>query len=186
MRIRLLPALLGLLLLAGCVPGSRRASWKVYPLPRREPHDGVAVVTRPGGEGLHIWLDPDTSQLGVCRPRWNPDAARLSGGDGDAPASQGRAPRDEFYAAMRRGRVRWVLRRESEALCRARSPRSDFQWVEPPRSAAGFRPTDTPPVEERDLLPHPKAILREEKRMLGIPLVPEDFEEDRTRPPEGP
>jgi hypothetical protein len=185
-RIRLLLPVLGVLLLIGCVPASRRASWRIYPLPRHEPHDGVAVVTRPGGEGLHIWLDPDTRQIGVCRPRWNPDAARLSGGDGDLPTSHGRAPREEFYAAVRRGRVRWILRRESEALCRARAPRSEFQWVEPPRSAAEFRPMDTPLVEERHLLPHPKAILREEKRLLGIPLTPEDFEEDRTAPPPGP
>jgi hypothetical protein len=178
---------LGALLPAGCVPAERRASWRVYALPRHRPHDGVAVVNRPGGEGLHIWLDPDTSRTGVCRPRWNPDAARLSGGNGDVPASHGRAPREEFFAAVRRGNVRWMLRRESEALCRERDPRREFEWVEPPRSAAEFRPLEYPALEEPQLLSHPKAVLREEKRLLGLPLLPEDFDDRMPPPPpEGP
>ena len=76
-------ALLGLVVLWGCVPADQRPSWRIYPLARQRPHDGLAVVNRPAGEGIHIWLDPDTSQPGVCRPRWNPDAARLFDGNGE-------------------------------------------------------------------------------------------------------
>ena len=142
---------------------------------------------RPAGEGLHIWLDPDTSRRGVCRPRWNPDAARLSGGNGEAPTSTGRAPREEFFEAVRRGRVRWALRRQSEALCREVAPRSRFVWVEPPRRAADVPPTAYPLLEERDLLSNPKAVRRAEKKLLGLPLLPEDFlNEEPPRPPDGP
>jgi hypothetical protein len=185
----LLPALatsLALIGILGCVPAGRRASWRVYPLMRVRPHDGVAVVTRPAGEGIHIWLDPDTSQVGVCRPRWNPDAARLSGGNGDNPTSTGRAPREEFYGAMRRGRVRATLRREIEALCRQEAPRRDFEWVEPPRSSEEFVSPPVPLLEERDLLRDPMEHRRREKQLLGIPLTPEDFEEPPPPPPPGP
>lgn len=169
--------LLSMGMLAGCVPAGHRASWRVYPLPRHRPHDGLAVVTRPGGLGLHIWLDTDTSRRGVCRPRWNPDAARLQAGNSRSPSSFGRAPREEFFEAMGRGRVRWALRRQFRALCRDRAPRSRFVWVEPPRSAEAFQPQPVPLLEERHLLSHPKAVLRQEKRLLGIPLEPEDFDE---------
>jgi len=186
-RLRLVPVLFGFALLAGCVPQEQRASWRIYPLPRQRPHDGLAVVNRPAGEGLHIWLDPDTSQRGVCRPRWNPDAARLTGGNGDAPTSTGRAPRQEFFDAVRRGKVRWALRRQSEALCRELAPGSSFEWVEPPRSAAQVDPMAYPLLEERDLLSNPKAVLRAEKKLLGLPLLPEDFlNEEPPRPPDGP
>jgi len=191
-RVRLpppLPALVGavaLIGLLGCVPADRRASWRVYPLPRVRPHDGVAVVTRPGGEGIHIWLDPDTTQVGYCRPRWNPDAARLRGGNGDNPTSSGRAPREEFFAALRRGRVRATLRREMEALCRDEAPRRDFEWVEPPRSPEEFVPPPVPLTEERDLLSDPMENRRREKQLLGIPLTPEDFREPPPPPPPGP
>ena len=53
------------LLLVGCVPAQRRASWAIYPLQRSQPHDGLAVVSQPDGYGLHLWLETDTSQSGV-------------------------------------------------------------------------------------------------------------------------
>jgi hypothetical protein len=182
-----LPLLWGVALLTGCMSADRRASWRVYPLQRHQPHDGLAVVSRPGGVGLHIWLDTDTGTEGVCRPRWNPDTARLRNGNGSAPTSAGLAPRAEFFEAVGHGHVRWALRRHSEALCRARAPRSSFEWTDPPRTAAAFRPPAYPPVEERDLLSNPKAVLRAEKKLLGLPLLPEDFaNEEPPRPPDGP
>jgi hypothetical protein len=177
------PALLLLpLALAGCVPAQERISGRVFPLPRHEPHDGLAVVTRPGGEGLHLWLTTDTSTPGVCRPRWTPRPARLRGGDGPTPSSFGTAPRSEFHAALRSGRLRWLLRRELEALCRARAPRSTFAWLEPPRSAAEEPLQPLPLWEERHLLSHPAAVKRAEKTLLGMPLSPEDFD-DKPLPP---
>jgi hypothetical protein len=176
--IRLPLLLVGVAVASGCVPAAQRASWWIYPLPRHQPNDGLAVVNRPGGVGLHIWIDTDTSQAGVCRPRWNPDAARLFDGNGAAPRSSGRASRDEFYEAMAQARVRWALRRQLAALCRMRAPLSRFLWSEPPLSPQEFRPPTLPMLEERHLLSDPKAVIRAEKRLLGLPLLPEDFEED--------
>ena len=164
-------------LLAGCVPAAQRPSGWVYPLPRHQPHDGLAVVTRPGGEGLHIWIETDTSRPGVCRPRWLPDAARLRGGDGPAPTSFGLAPRQEFFLAQELGAVRLALRRQAEGLCRQRAPASVFVWEPPPRSAAEFRPPVLPLLEEPELLSDPRAIRRAEKRLLGLPLTPDDQDE---------
>jgi len=173
------------LALVGCQPAEQRSSGRVFPLPRRHPDDALAVVTRPGGEGLQIWLDPDTSRPGVCSPRWNPDAARLVGGDGPRPRATGRAPRQEFYAAMARGEVRWQLRRLTASVCRRVAPGRPFRWSEPPRSAAQFQPQALPMLEERHLLSHPNAIRRAEKRLLGLPLTPEDLN-DRALPPDPP
>ncbi len=184
---RLPCAWLALVLLGGCVPAERRASWRVYPLPRQQPHDGLAVVSRPGGEGLHLWLLTDTNSPGVCRPRWRPDAARLRGGNGKDPVSGGRASREEFFAALDHGTVRWALRRELQALCRLRAPQRRFEWLPPPRRADQVVSPEYPAWEERDLLSNPKAVLRAEKQLLGQPLTPEDFQnEEPPRPPDGP
>ena len=164
-------------LLVGCVPADQRPSGRVYRLQRHHPNDGLAVVSRPGGEGLHIWIETDTSQPGLCRPRWLPDAARLRGGNGPHPTSFGLAPRQEFFQAQARGRVRLALRHQAEALCRQRAPASAFVWEPPPRTAAAFRPPMLPLLEEPDLLSDPRAIRRAEKRLLGLPLSPEDLEE---------
>ena len=169
--------------LTGCVPAAERASGWVYPLPRHQPNDGLAVGTRPGGEGLHLWLDTDTSLPGQCSPRWNPDAARLQQGRGESPSSSGRAPRQEFYAAMARGPVRWQLRRQFAALCRQRAPQSRFLWREPPHRAEDFQSRAYPMVEVRNLLSNPKAVLRAEKRLLGEPLQPQDFQNEEPEPP---
>jgi hypothetical protein len=176
------------MLTAGCVPAERRASWRIYPLPRHRPHDGLAVVSRPAGQGLHIWIDTDTSRNGVCRPRWNPDAARLWDGNGPRPSSSGRAPRQEFFAALDHGPLRLALRRHSEALCRERAPRSTFVWTPPPRTPAEYRPPVYPLLEERHLLSDPKAVRRAEKRLLGLPLLPEDLGDAETpsEPDHGP
>jgi hypothetical protein len=83
--------------------------------------------------------------------------------------------------------VRWALRRQSEALCREVAPRSTFAWMEPPHSAEQVHPPAYPLLEERDLLSNPKAVLRAEKKLLGQPLLPEDFaNEELPRPPDGP
>ncbi|MFM9088346.1 MAG: hypothetical protein ACKOPT_09420 [Cyanobium sp.] len=183
MRLRL-PLLLplGVLLLSGCVPAEDRPSWRVYALPRQRPGDGLAVVNHPRGEGLHLWLDVHTGEKGLCRPSWNPDGARLRGGNGSRPTSMGRAPREEFFQALEHGRVRLALRQQMEQLCRQLAPDSTFRWQSPPR-----RPGDLPPerplmVQEADLLSHPTAVRRAEKLLLGQPLKPEDWD-DRPAPP---
>jgi len=174
------------ILLAGCVPAEQRPSGQVYPLPRHQPHDGLAVVTRPGGKGLHIWIETDTSRPGVCRPRWLPDAARLQGGNGPDPTSFGLAPREEFFLAQERGSVRLALRRQAEGLCRQRAPSSGFVWEPPPRTAAEFRPPSLPLLEEPELLSAPRAIRRAEKKLLGLPLTPDDQDEPWEPHPVGP
>jgi hypothetical protein len=186
--LRLPVPLLGLaLLLAGCVPAEERASWRVYALPRQRPGDGLAVVTRPRGDGLHLWLDVHTAERGVCRPSWNPDGARLRGGNGAHPTSGGRAPREEFFEALGHGRVRLALRRQMEELCRQLAPDSAFRWLPPPRTARELPPERWPMVEAEDLLSHPTVVRRVEKLLLGQPLTPADWDErPRPRPPDGP
>jgi hypothetical protein len=140
------------------------------------------VVNRPGGRGLHIWIDTDTSRPQECRPRWNPDAARLVEGNGPTPRSTGRAPREEFFAAMGHGPVRLALQQQVTALCRSLAPERRFVWIEPPRSAQAWTPPAYPLLEEEHLLSDPKAVRRAEKRLLGLPLLPEDFEEMEEEP----
>ena len=180
----LLPLLGALALLSvGCVRPHQHNSGRVFPLIRHKAGDGLAVVNAPGGGGIHIWLDPDTETPRVCRPRWNPDPARLSGGDGPSPRSSGRAPREEFYAALRRGPVRLALRRQMEELCRQQAPGRRFQWQDPPRSDAAFLPVLQPLLEEEHLLSNPTAVRRAEKQLLGLPLTPKDWDETPPPPP---
>ena len=181
------PATLLALLLTGCVPAAERPSWRVYALPRLRPGDGLAVVSRPGGEGLHLWLEVNTAEKGICTPLWRPDGARVRGGDGNRPTSSGRAPREEFFQAMAHGPVRLALHQQLERLCRERAPESAFRWQAPPRGPRDLAPETHPLLEARDLLSHPRAVRRAEKQLLGLPLTPEDWD-DRPLPPppEGP
>ena len=156
-----------LTLLAGCVPAHRRASWAIYPLSRRVANDGLAVVNQPDGYGLHLWVDTDTSQQGVCRPRWSADPARLFNGNGTAPFSSGLATPAEFFVAVARADVRRALRQQSEALCTQRAPRSRFQWVEPPRNAQQVRRPSYPMVEGPELISDPNEVLRREAELLN-------------------
>ncbi len=153
--------------LSSCVPAHRRASWAIYELQRRVPHDGLAVVSQPDGYGLHIWVDTDTSQQGVCQPRWSPDPARLFNGNGSAAFSSGLATRDEFFAAVSRADVSRALRRQSEALCKARAPRSSYRWVEPPRKAGDVKASSFPLLEGPDLISDPNEVLRREDQLLN-------------------
>lgn len=155
-----------LALLVGCVPAHRNPTWAIYPLQRRVPHDGLAVVSQPDGYGLHIWIDTDTSKAGVCSPRWTPDAARLFNGNGTAPFSSGLAAREEFFQAVNRSDVLRALRAESEALCQSRAPRSRFQWLEPPRRPQEVKAQSFPLLEEPDLLSDPNAVERSEQQLL--------------------
>lgn len=185
-RLALTAALL-LVLAAGCVPANERSSGRVFPLPRHEPHDGLAVVTRPGGEGLHLYLDTDTRYAGSCAPRWHVEAARLSNGDSPSPTSTGRVAAAEFFTALQRGRVRQALRREMEALCRTRAPGRWFVWREPPRNPAQVSLDPLPPLEDAQMLSHPTAVRRAEKQLLGLPLTPDDLvDKPLPRPPDGP
>lgn len=179
--LAVLPPLLALLL-SGCVPAVERPSWRIYALPRQRPGDGLAVVNRPRGAGLHLWLDVHTGERGLCEPIWNPDAARLRGGDGAHPTSMGRAPREEFFQAVAHGPVRLALRQQMEQLCRERAPESTFRWQPIPRGPRDGLPEHLPLLEARDLLSHPRAVRRAEKRLLGLPLTAEDWD-DRPLPP---
>jgi hypothetical protein len=159
-------AVLGLLL-PGCTPAHRQASWALYPLPRSHPHDGLAVVSQPDGYGLHIWIDADLREKGICQPRWRPDAARLFNGNGSAPFSSGLATREEFFQAVARRDVRRALRQQSEALCREREPQRSFRWQEPPRDASQVKEELLPLLEEHDLLSDPEAIEQQENQLLN-------------------
>ena len=72
-QLRLLVALT--LLTTACGAPEEPPSWKVFPLQRYSPHDGLAVVNQPDGYGLHIFLETDTSDPESCEPRWLPDPA---------------------------------------------------------------------------------------------------------------
>jgi hypothetical protein len=159
-------AVLGLAI-TGCTPAHQRASWAIYPLPRQQSHDGVAVVNQPDGFGLHIWIDADISESGICQPRWRPDAARLFNGNGSAPFSSGLATREEFFQAVARRDVRGALRRESEALCKARATQRSFRWQEPPRQPDQVLEESFPLLQEHELLSDPKAIEQQENQLLN-------------------
>jgi hypothetical protein len=152
-------------LLASCVPATERASWRIFPLQRRQPHDGLAVVNQPDGFGVHLWLETDTRQRGVCRPRWLPDPPRLFNGNGSAPFSSGLATRQEFFEVVARGDVRRELQRQLEALCQARAPRSRWEWTEPPRSEDQVKQESFPMLQEEDLLPDPSEVRAREEAL---------------------
>ena len=174
-------------LLAACVPAAERPSWRVFALPRQRPGDGLAVVNRPHGEGVHLWLDVRTDRREHCQPIWNPDGARLRGGNGPHPTSMGRAPREEFFEVLRHGPVRLALRRQMERLCRERAPESVMVWQPPPRGPQDLPPERLPLLEEGELLSHPRAVRRAEKKLLGQPLTPDDWDDaPLPRPPVGP
>lgn len=156
-----------LIIVAVISAGKLPLAWKTYPLSRQEPHDGLAVVSQPNGYGLHIWIETNTNEAGVCKPRWNADSARLFNGNGSAPFSSGLASRGEFFEAVSHWHIKNQLRRESEALCKARAPESKFIWLTPPRRAAEVIVEPLPTLKQQDLLPDPSQIRQEEEKMLG-------------------
>jgi hypothetical protein len=163
-RLRRGGAMLALsLVLASC---QAPTGWKIYPLSRREPHDGLAVVNQPDGYGLHIWIDTDTRTPGECKPRWAGDAARLFNGNGSAPFSSGLASRQELFAAASRWDVRRRLRQESEALCKQRAPQASFVWNAPPRNESEVVVETLPPLKEKDLLLDPSKVRQEEEQLM--------------------
>jgi hypothetical protein len=120
-------------------------------------------------------------------PSWNPDGARLRGGNGAQPSSTGRAPRQEFFQALEHGQVRLALRQQMEELCRQLAPDRAFRWQPPPRTPGELAPERVPMVQEADLLSHPNAVRRAEKLLLGQPLTPEDWDDKPLPlPPPGP
>ena len=157
---------LGLLMLVGCAPPSESPSWKVFPLQRNTPHDGLAVVNQPDGYGIHVFLETDTSDPAVCRPRWLPDPARLFNGNGSTPFSSGLATRMEFFAAVARKDVTSALQQELEALCQARAPKASWVWSEPPRTEGEVVPLQLPALEEADLLTNPVEELKRVEELL--------------------
>ncbi len=161
-----LPSLSMALLLVGC-SAKNDPSWKVFPLSRRSPHDGLAIVSQPDGFGLHLFLETNTSDPARCEPRWFPDAARLFNGNGTAPFSAGLAPRDEFFAVVRRKEVLAALQTELKALCAQRAPQARWQWIEPPTQPSEVIPVLLPAYEGEDLLTDPAEELRREEALLG-------------------
>jgi hypothetical protein len=154
------------LLLGACTASKEPPSWRLFPLQRHVPHDGVAVVNQPDGFGLHIYLETDTSFPRVCRPRWLPDPARLFNGNGSTPFSSGLATRQEFFDAVARSDVRALLKGELKALCLARAPEDRWQWTEPPRKEDQVVPVQLPSLEEEDLLTNPVEELKRARQLL--------------------
>ena len=172
MPVRLAPRialLAGLSLLSACSSDQtvKEESWKVFPLPRSHPHDGLAVVSQPDGFGLHIFLETDTSDATLCKPRWIPDPARLLNGNGTAPFSSGLASRQEFFEAVARDEVLDALQMELEQLCRERAPQARWTWTLPPRSPEEVMPLALPAWEESDLLSNPVEELQRQEALLG-------------------
>jgi len=153
------------LVLAGCT-SSPQSSWAVFPLQRRVAHDGLAVVSQPDGFGLHFFLETDTRDPGVCKPRWFADAARLFNGNGTEPFSAGLAPRREFFEVVQRDSVLKALQQELKALCADRAPRARWQWVQPPMKASEVVPVALPALEGQDLLTDPAEELKREEALL--------------------
>ncbi len=160
-----------LLAVSGCgaPPEPPTASWKVFPLQRRQPHDGLAVVNQPDGYGLHLYLETDTRDPQRCQPRWIADPARLFNGNGSHPFSSGVATREEFFAAVARDDVQKALEHELKALCAARSPQATWTWLAPPRQASEVEPLRLPAVEERHLLTDPGAERARQEALLANP-----------------
>ena len=154
------------LLLVACSAPKEPPSWRLFPLQRYTPNDGVAVVNQPDGYGLHIYLETDTSFPGVCRPRWLPDPARLFNGNGSTPFSSGLATRQEFFDAVARRDVRALLEKELESLCQARAPQDRWQWTEPPLKEEQVVPVQLPSLEEEDLLTNPMEELERARQLL--------------------
>lgn len=159
------------LALAGCggSPDLTSPSWKVFPLQRRQPHDGLAVVNQPDGFGVHVYLETDTSDPQRCQPRWLPDPARLFNGNGRHPFSSGVATREEFFEVVARDDVQTMLKQELKALCAARAPKAQWTWVAPPRQASEVKPVRLPAVEERHLLTNPGAEQARQDELLANP-----------------
>ena len=154
------------LLLVACGAPKEPPSWRLVPLQRYTPHDGVAVVNQPDGYGLHIYLETDTSFPGVCRPRWLPDPARLFNGNGSTPFSSGLANRHEFFEAVARRDVRALLEKELKSLCQARAPQDNWQWTEPPLKEDQVIPVQLPALEEDNLLTNPMEELKRARQLL--------------------
>ena len=163
-QLRLLVALT--LLTTACGAPEEPPSWKVFPLQRYSPHDGLAVVNQPDGYGLHIFLETDTSDPERCEPRWLPDPARLFNGNGTTPFSSGLATRAEFFEAVARSEVTRALEKELEALCLDRAPDARWVWSEPPRSDSEVEPVQLPALEQEDLLTNPVEELKRVKQLL--------------------
>ena len=163
-QLRLLVALT--LLTTACGAPEEPPSWKVFPLQRYSPHDGLAVVNQPDGYGLHIFLETDTSDPERCEPRWLPDPARLFNGNGTTPFSSGLATRAEFFEAVARSEVTRALEQEFEALCLQRAPDARWVWSEPPRSDSEVEPVQLPALEQEDLLTNPVEELKRVKQLL--------------------
>jgi len=142
------------------------STWKVFPLQRRMPHDGLAVVSQPDGYGLHLFLETNTDDPAECTPRWFPDAARLFNGNGTAPFSAGLAPREEFFAVVRRSDVLQALQTQLKALCQQRAPQARWRWTPPPTDASELMPVQLPAYQRRDLLRDPAEEKRLENELL--------------------
>ena len=166
-RARLISGLIVLLAGCGTTGLEEPPTWKVFALKRHAAHDGLAVVNQPDGYGIHLFLETDTRDPEICRPRWLPDPARLFNGNGTTPFSSGLATRAEFFEAVERSDVIEALQKELQALCQERAPEARWQWTPPPTEASELTPVRLPAYEERDLLIDPKEEKQREKNLLG-------------------
>ena len=165
-RVRLLSGLIVLLGGCGTTAVEEPPTWKVFALERHAAHDGLAVVNQPDGYGIHLFLETDTNDPEICRPRWLPDPARLFNGNGTTPFSSGLATRAEFFEAVGRSDVIDALKRELEALCQKRAPEARWQWESPPLTNAEVVPVQLPALEQEDLLTNPVEELKRVKKLL--------------------
>lgn len=165
-RARLISGLIVLLVGCGETDVEGPATWKVFALDRHAAHDGLAVVNQPDGYGIHLFLETDTRDPEICRPRWLPDPARLFNGNGSTPFSSGLATRAEFFEAVKRSDVIEALKQELQALCQERAPEARWQWNSPPLTDAEVVPVQLPALEQEDLLTNPVEELKRLKQLL--------------------
>ena len=165
-QARLLSGLIVLLAGCGTTAVEEPPTWKVFALERHAAHDGLAVVNQPDGYGIHLFLETDTSDPDICRPRWLPDPARLFNGNGTTPFSSGLATRAEFFEAVERSDVIEALQKELQALCQERAPEARWQWDSPPLTEAEVVPVQLPALEQEDLLTNPVEELKRVKKLL--------------------
>ena len=158
-----------MLALTACNSSEPRPAWKVFPLQRHQAHDGLAVVNQPDGYGIHLYLETDTTDRAVCKPRWLVDPARLFNGNGSHPFSSGVATRQEFFAAVGRKDVRSALEEQLKALCMAREPQARWLWIEPPRQSSDVKPLHLPALEEHHLLTDPAEEKARQEALLTNP-----------------
>ena len=157
--------LAGLLTLLASCSGDQQSQrpWSIFVLQRHQPHDGLAVVSQPDGYGLHLYLETDTSNPGICQPRWIPILRgcstamerHLQFGTASRGNSSGHAEARCFEGGPPG---------TGEALLEPR-PDATWQWVDSPCHRRDL-PVALPAWEEQDLLTNPNDELKRQESLL--------------------